>query len=71
MLSVAYGNVQQGMRLYTQLKVDTPADWRRIQDEIKAEAEQQRRSLLELRTVLAPGLLTAKLALLSTQTQAK
>lgn len=71
LLSVAYGNVQQGMRLYAQLKVDTPADWRRIQDEIKAEAKQQRRSLLELRTVLEPGLLTAKLALLSTQTQAK
>jgi len=67
LLSEAYGGVQQGMRIYTQLKADTPAEWRKVQDEIKAEAEQQRRSLLELRTVLEPGLWKAKLALLSSQ----
>lgn len=67
LLSEAYGGMQQGMRIYAQLTADTPAEWRKAQDEIKAEAEQQRRSLLELRTVLAPGLLKAKLALLSSQ----
>lgn len=67
LLSEAYGDVQQGMRIYTQLKAGTPAEWRKAQDEIKAEAEQQRRSLLELRTVLEPGLWKAKLALLSSQ----
>lgn len=69
LLSDAYGNVQQGTRIYTQLKADTPAEWRKVQDEIKAEAEQQRRSLLELRTVLAPGLLKEKLALLSSRSK--
>ncbi|MFD2272136.1 hypothetical protein ACFS07_15750 [Undibacterium arcticum] len=67
LLSEAHANVQQGMRIYTQLKADYPAEWRKLQDEINAEAEQQRRSLLELSTVLEPGLLKAKLALLSSQ----
>jgi len=46
------------------LKVSRPARWRKVQEEIKAELEQQRSSLLDLRHVLEPGLLKAKLALL-------
>ncbi len=65
LLSEAYGDARQGMRLFTQLKADPPVEWRKLQDEIDAEAEQQRRSLLALRTVLQPGLLKAKLALLN------
>lgn len=67
LLAEAYGDAQQGMRIYTQLKADSPAEWRKVQDEINTEVEQQRRSLLELRTVLEPGLFKAKLALLSSQ----
>ena len=67
LLTEAYGDAQQGMRIYTQLKADSPAEWRKVQDEINTEVEQQRRSLLELRTVLESGLFKAKLALLSSQ----
>ena len=63
-LSEAREDARQGMRLYAQLKAAPPAQWGKVQDEIDAEAEQQRRSLLALRTVLQPGLLKAKLALL-------
>ena len=45
-------------------QVSRPARWRKVQEEIKAELEQQRSSLLDLRHVLEPGLLKAKLALL-------
>ncbi len=52
------------MRIYTQLKAAIPGQWQGIQDEIKAEVEGQRNSLLELRLVLEPGVLKAKLALI-------
>jgi len=67
LLTEAHDNAQQGVRIYTQLKTEAPADWRKLQDEINAEAELQRKSLLELRDVLGPGLLNAKLALLGGQ----
>jgi pSer/pThr/pTyr-binding forkhead associated (FHA) protein len=64
LLTEALDNAQQGVRLYTQSKADIPPEWRRLQDELNAEAELQRKSLQELRNVLAPGLWKAKLALL-------
>jgi pSer/pThr/pTyr-binding forkhead associated (FHA) protein len=64
LLSDAQSAAQQGMRIYTQLKADHPADFDRLLADIEAEAELQRRSLTELRMVLDPGLLKAKLALI-------
>jgi pSer/pThr/pTyr-binding forkhead associated (FHA) protein len=64
LLSDAQTSAQQGMRIYTQLKADHPADFDRLLADIDAEADLQRRSLTELRMVLDPGLLKAKLALI-------
>jgi hypothetical protein len=64
LLSEAHDDAQRGIRIYTQLKVARPAQWTKVQEEIKAEAELQRKSLLDLRNVLEPGLLKARLALL-------
>jgi pSer/pThr/pTyr-binding forkhead associated (FHA) protein len=64
LLSDARSAAQQGMRIYTQLKADHPADFDRLLADIEAEADLQRRSLTELRMVLDPGLLKAKLALI-------
>ncbi|WP_019142902.1 FHA domain-containing protein [Noviherbaspirillum massiliense] len=64
LLSEAQDNAQQGMRIYTQLKADYPVQSGKLRDDINAETELQRRSLLELRRVLEPGLLKAKLDLL-------
>ncbi|WP_341316858.1 FHA domain-containing protein [Paraburkholderia sp. IMGN_8] len=64
LLSDAQAAAQQGMRIYTQLKADHPADFDRLLADIEAEANLQRRSLTELRMVLDPGLLKAKLALI-------
>ena len=64
LLSEAHELAQNGMRIYTQLRIAHPVQWNKFHQEIKAEAELQRTSLLELRNVLAPGLLKAKLALL-------
>ncbi|SMG55376.1 FHA domain-containing protein [Paraburkholderia susongensis] len=64
LLSDAQTAAQQGMRIYTQLKADHPADFDRLLADIEAEASLQRRSLTELRMVLDPGLLKAKLSLI-------
>ena len=64
LLSQAYGNAQQAQRIYAQLKTERPAQWNAAQEEIRAETELQRKSLLESRAVLGPQLLKAKLALL-------
>ncbi|RZI42916.1 FHA domain-containing protein [Herbaspirillum sp. HC18] len=64
LLTEAQQNVQQGMLIARQLKTDVPAEWGKARDEINAETEQQRKALQELRTVLDPGLLKEKLALL-------
>ncbi|OLL28171.1 FHA domain-containing protein [Burkholderia sp. SRS-W-2-2016] len=64
LLSDAQAAAHQGMRIYTQLKADHPADFDRLLADIDAEADLQRRSLTELRMVLDPGLLKAKLALI-------
>lgn len=68
LLAQAYEEAQQGMRIYTQLKVEQPAEWRKVQDEIDAEAQQQRRSLQDMREVLSPALWKTKLALLGGKT---
>jgi pSer/pThr/pTyr-binding forkhead associated (FHA) protein len=67
LLSRADQDAQQGIRIVTQLKADQPAEWNKVRDEIHAEAELQRKSLMELRSVLEPGLLKTKLALLGTR----
>ncbi|MFM0737946.1 FHA domain-containing protein [Paraburkholderia xenovorans] len=64
LLSDAQSAAQQGMRIYTQLKADHPADFDRLQADIDAEVALQRRSLTELRMVLDPALLKTKLALI-------
>jgi pSer/pThr/pTyr-binding forkhead associated (FHA) protein len=64
LLSEAEGNARHGIRIYALLKLDHPAQWSKVQEEINAEAEIQRRSLLDLRKVLEPRLFKAKLALL-------
>lgn len=63
-LSEASRYAQQAMQIYAQVNVARPEQWAAIQDEIRAEAAQQRNALLELRKVLEPELLKAKLALM-------
>jgi len=63
-LSEAQSVAQQGMRIYTQLRADHSGDWDSLLAAINAEVELQRRSLQELRMVLDPDLLRAKLALI-------
>jgi pSer/pThr/pTyr-binding forkhead associated (FHA) protein len=64
LLSEARRHAQDATQIYTQVSAAAPAQWSTIRDEIRIEAEQQRNALLELRNVLAPELLKAKLALL-------
>ncbi|MET1084417.1 MAG: FHA domain-containing protein, partial [Burkholderiales bacterium] len=64
LLSEAHESAQQGTRIYAQLKATRPSRWRKVQEEIKGEVEQQRSALLDLRHVLEPAPLKAKLALL-------
>jgi pSer/pThr/pTyr-binding forkhead associated (FHA) protein len=64
LLSEAQSVAQQGMRIYTQLRADHSGDWDSLLSAINAEVELQRRSLQELRMVLDPELLRAKLALI-------
>jgi hypothetical protein len=64
LLSDAQSVAQQGMRIYTQLHADHSGDWDSLLAAINAEVELQRRSLQELRMVLDPDLLRAKLALI-------
>jgi pSer/pThr/pTyr-binding forkhead associated (FHA) protein len=64
LLSEAGALAQQGMQIHAQLAAPSPDTWTAINDEIRAEAQQQRSALLELRNVLDPQVLKAKLALL-------
>ncbi|HEY2023878.1 FHA domain-containing protein, partial [Paraburkholderia sp.] len=64
LLSDAQTAARQGMRIYTQLNASHPAEFDQLLADIDAEASLQRRSLTELRMVLDPGLLKAKLALI-------
>jgi pSer/pThr/pTyr-binding forkhead associated (FHA) protein len=64
LLSDARRYAQETSQIYAQVGAAAPAQWSTIHDEIRIEAEQQRSALRELRNVLAPELLRAKLALL-------
>jgi hypothetical protein len=64
LLAQAHEQAQGALRIHQQLKTDYPPQWSRLNDEIGAELDTQRRSLQELQRVLEPGLLKAKLALL-------
>jgi pSer/pThr/pTyr-binding forkhead associated (FHA) protein len=64
LLAGANTSVQQGMRVYTQLKAPHPDGSDKLLEDIDAETQLQRRSLQELRMVLEPGLLKSKLALI-------
>ncbi|MCG2579163.1 FHA domain-containing protein [Dechloromonas sp. XY25] len=64
LLADADDEARQGARIYSQLKVDLPGPLREVREAIQAEAEQQRNALLELRQVLEPRLLKAKLELM-------
>jgi pSer/pThr/pTyr-binding forkhead associated (FHA) protein len=63
-LAEAHECAQRGLRMYAQFKAAPPARLGKVREEIAAEAELQRRALLELRYVLDPELLKAKLTLL-------
>ena len=63
-LAEAHECAQRGVRVYAQFKAAPPARLAKVQEEIAAEAELQRKALLELRHVLDPGLLKEKLTLL-------
>jgi pSer/pThr/pTyr-binding forkhead associated (FHA) protein len=64
LLSEAYELTRKATQIYQQLHMPHPPQWDKVRDEIKTEAQLQRKSLLELRNVLEPWLLKAKLALL-------
>ena len=64
MLTEAYDLVRKGVQIYAQLQLAAPAPWVKAQEDIKAELDLQRKSLLDVCSVLEPGLLKAKLALL-------
>ncbi|SOZ54685.1 putative Forkhead-associated protein [Cupriavidus taiwanensis] len=67
LLSQAQDDARQGMRIFTQLRAGESADLAqlaKVEQEIRAEAEQQRHALRELSTVLDPAVLKAKLALI-------
>jgi hypothetical protein len=63
LLAQSEQGVQEGTRIITQLRGDS-AQWNKLREEITAEADTQRKSLQELRSVLEPSVLKAKLALL-------
>lgn len=63
-LAEAHEHAQRGARVYAQFRATPPARLARMCEEVAAEAALQRRALLELRHVLEPGLLKAKLTLL-------
>lgn len=64
LLADAATEANRGARIYQDLKAGYPPQWAKLQSEIQAEAELQRRSMLELQRVIEPGVLKAKLALL-------
>jgi hypothetical protein len=67
LLAGAQEAVQQGMRMAAQLRMEVPAQWSAMQQEILAEASLQRRLLQESRGALDPALARTKQALLGGQ----
>ncbi|MGB0126594.1 MAG: FHA domain-containing protein [Rhodocyclaceae bacterium] len=68
LLGEAQRNAQEGARIYAQLRTDTPGALKQTLDAIEGEANSQRNALRDLRNVLDPAVLKAKLALLGGQT---
>jgi pSer/pThr/pTyr-binding forkhead associated (FHA) protein len=64
LLADASRNARQGMQIFALVDAAAAGPWAAIRDEIQAEARQQRSALQDLRNVLEPDLLRAKLALL-------
>lgn len=67
LLSQAQDDARQGMRIFTQLRAGESADLAqlaKVEEDIRAEADQQRHALRELRTVLDPAVLKTKLELI-------
>lgn len=74
LLSQAQEDARQGMRIFTQLRAGESADLAqlaKVEEEIRAEADQQRRALRELRTVLDPAVLKTKLELIGGEDSGK
>lgn len=66
-LAQAQDDARQGLRIVGQLKAGESADlaqWNKVEEEIRNEADQQRHALRDLGKVLDPAVLKAKLALL-------
>lgn len=63
LLADAQDDARQGLRIYAQLKIEDTEQWNKVRDDIEAEIDSQRRSLGDLRMVLDPTVLKAKLAL--------
>ncbi|MCA3192659.1 FHA domain-containing protein [Cupriavidus sp.] len=63
LLAEAQDDARKGLRIYAQLKIEDSAQWSKVRDDIQAEIDTQRRSLNDLRMVLDPAVLKAKLAL--------
>jgi len=71
-LAQAHEDARQALRIVGQLKAGESADlaqWNKAEEEIRAEVDQQRRALQELRMVLDPAGLKAKLELLGGEGQ--
>jgi pSer/pThr/pTyr-binding forkhead associated (FHA) protein len=64
LLADALADAQHAVQLFHQFKADRATQAETLAAQIQAETNLQRRSLLELRPVLEPGLLDAKLALI-------
>ena len=64
LLTDAWSGAQRAAQLLHQLKADRSAFADKLLAEINAEVDLQRRSLVQLSSVLDPGLLSAKLALI-------
>ncbi|MFJ4288861.1 FHA domain-containing protein [Cupriavidus sp. NPDC089707] len=74
LLSQAQEDARQGMRIFTQLRAGESADLAqlaKVEEEIRAEADQQRHALRELRTVLDPAVLKTKLELIGGEDSGK
>ena len=67
LLAGAQEAVQQGLRMAAQLRIDVPAQWTTMQQEIQAEAGLQRRLLQESRGAIDPALVKTKQGLLGGQ----
>jgi pSer/pThr/pTyr-binding forkhead associated (FHA) protein len=67
LLVEAQRHAQDGARVYAQLRMDSPGPLKQARDAIQAEVESQRSALRELRNVLDPALLKAKLGLIGSQ----